>query len=75
MHWYDNNNDFLEHLSTFLYIADIDECATHTDNCGAPLICNNTIGGFFCRCPEGLVLSTGSNDSVSYHLLYLTLLT
>lgn len=33
--------------------ADIDECATQTDNCQGVAECNNSVGSFSCSCPSG----------------------
>ncbi|XP_067424424.1 adhesion G protein-coupled receptor E1-like, partial [Emydura macquarii macquarii] len=38
---------------------DIDECARSSDICGPGALCNNTSGSFQCRCPAGLIPSTG----------------
>jgi len=37
----------------FLLTADIDECATNTDNCDAKATCDNFIGGYSCTCLPG----------------------
>ncbi|XP_067390114.1 adhesion G protein-coupled receptor E3-like [Emydura macquarii macquarii] len=38
---------------------DIDECARSSDICGPGVLCFNTGGSFQCRCPAGLIPSTG----------------
>ena len=32
---------------------DIEECATHSDNCHADANCTNTKGSFYCKCLYG----------------------
>ena len=36
-------------------VADIDECAEHSDNCSPMATCMNTEGHFACACPTGYV--------------------
>ena len=35
------------------WFVDIDECATNKDNCDDNAQCDNTVGGFTCRCNTG----------------------
>ncbi|XP_067414624.1 adhesion G protein-coupled receptor E3-like, partial [Emydura macquarii macquarii] len=38
---------------------DINECSRSSDICGPGALCSNTGGSFQCRCPAGLIPSTG----------------
>ena len=56
--------------------ADINECATGTNNCNVNAVCTNTNGSFICRCQSGYigdgVTCNGMRISISnYHLLQL----
>ena len=35
------------------YFADIDECETRYEECGAHGICVNTVGSYYCVCKKG----------------------
>uniref|UniRef100_UPI003590046C uncharacterized protein n=1 Tax=Myxine glutinosa TaxID=7769 RepID=UPI003590046C len=39
-----------------LYSADVDECALNNGGCDGS--CCNTIGGFYCKCPEGSAVAS-----------------
>ena len=42
-------------MNSLILSTDIDECSVGSHNCKAELeeVCNNTVGGFECVCPEG----------------------
>ena len=40
---------------SFLYLLDINECTSGTQNCDANAACTNTVGSFSCACNVGYV--------------------
>ena len=46
--------DFIhDTLHTFVFLTDINECATGVTNCTGGKLCVNTRGGYQCVCPGG----------------------
>ena len=43
-----------------MLISDIDECSMRIDGCSHT--CANTIGSFYCMCPDGFQLSDNLKD-------------
>ena len=43
------------YIFVHIYILDINECTTGTDDCSANAVCTNTVGGFYCTCNPGFV--------------------
>ena len=53
---------FVEHeqVDVFCCVLDVDECATHADNCEVG--CVNTDGSFQCTCNEGYKLQQNGHS-------------
>ena len=54
--------------SLILTITDINECLTNNGGCAHN--CTNTVGSYYCECPDGYVLQPNNHDCEGWQISY-----